>query len=124
MNGADTQPIWKYLKSHSEPPVEDIDWVSTVPPQTPCDSLWACRRTVYVGIGHGVRVLTGRISPSSSSNRMGRSSGSLPRQTTMVSYSSSRDTSSVPRLFARRKNVLSCGADNQADVEKAVEASV
>lgn len=29
VNGPETQPIWKYLKSHAEPPVEDIDWVST-----------------------------------------------------------------------------------------------
>jgi hypothetical protein len=28
VNGPETQPIWKYLKSHSEPPVQDIDWVS------------------------------------------------------------------------------------------------
>lgn len=28
MNGADTQPIYQYLKAHAEPPVEDIDWVS------------------------------------------------------------------------------------------------
>jgi len=27
VNGADTQPIWKYLKENSNPPVKDIDWV-------------------------------------------------------------------------------------------------
>ncbi|RSH79229.1 uncharacterized protein EHS24_001268 [Apiotrichum porosum] len=26
VNGADTQPIYQYLKAHAEPPVEDIDW--------------------------------------------------------------------------------------------------
>ncbi|OCF37325.1 glutathione peroxidase [Kwoniella heveanensis CBS 569] len=26
VNGPETQPIWKYLKEHSEPPVENIDW--------------------------------------------------------------------------------------------------
>lgn len=26
VNGPDTQPIWKYLKAHAEPPVENIDW--------------------------------------------------------------------------------------------------
>jgi hypothetical protein len=27
VNGSDTQPIWKYLKENSTPPVQDIDWV-------------------------------------------------------------------------------------------------
>lgn len=26
VNGPDTQPIWKYLKEHAEPPVDNIDW--------------------------------------------------------------------------------------------------
>ncbi|WVN85692.1 uncharacterized protein L203_100841 [Cryptococcus depauperatus CBS 7841] len=26
VNGENTQPIWRYLKEHSEPPVENIDW--------------------------------------------------------------------------------------------------
>ena len=30
MNGPETQPIWKYLKEHSETPVQDIDWVSNL----------------------------------------------------------------------------------------------
>lgn len=28
VNGADAQPLWKYLKEHAETPVQDIDWVS------------------------------------------------------------------------------------------------
>ena len=31
VNGGDTQPLWKYLKEHSDPPVQDIDWVSVRP---------------------------------------------------------------------------------------------
>ena len=27
VNGPETQPIWKYLKENSNPPVQDIDWV-------------------------------------------------------------------------------------------------
>ncbi|KAK4688297.1 glutathione peroxidase, partial [Tremellales sp. Uapishka_1] len=26
VNGPDAQPLWKFLKAHAEPPVEDIDW--------------------------------------------------------------------------------------------------
>ncbi|RXK37241.1 glutathione peroxidase [Tremella mesenterica] len=26
VNGPETQPLWAYLKSHAEPPVENIDW--------------------------------------------------------------------------------------------------
>lgn len=27
VNGAETQPIWKYLKENAEEPVKEIDWV-------------------------------------------------------------------------------------------------
>jgi glutathione peroxidase-family protein len=30
VNGPDTQPLYKYLKANSQPPVADIDWVSVV----------------------------------------------------------------------------------------------
>jgi hypothetical protein len=30
VNGSNTQPIWKYLKENSTPPVKDIDWVCTI----------------------------------------------------------------------------------------------
>ncbi|TYJ53862.1 hypothetical protein B9479_005481 [Cryptococcus floricola] len=26
VNGENTQPIWRYLKEHADPPVKDIDW--------------------------------------------------------------------------------------------------